>query len=93
MIDAGQKKVTIAAIALAAQIAAPTLGAYARDYGQYEDVPQHIRDWFKALKNPQTGRAIRGKLRAALFRGRLCPSAANRNTQRSASASRSSLTH
>jgi hypothetical protein len=57
MIDAGQKKVTIAALALAAQITGLTVGVYARDHGQYEDVPQHIRDWFKALKNPQNGRS------------------------------------
>ena len=55
MINVGRKKVAITAVALVARILDPTLGVYARDYGQYEDVPQHIRDWFKALKNPQTG--------------------------------------
>jgi hypothetical protein len=52
MINARRRKVAIAAVAL---ILCPTLGLYARDYGQYEEIPQHIRDWFKALKNPQTG--------------------------------------
>ena len=44
MINAGQKKVAIAALALATQITALTLSVHARDYGQYENVPQHIRD-------------------------------------------------
>ena len=47
----------MAALALAAHITGLTRGVHARDYGQYEDVPQHIRDWFKALKNPQSGRS------------------------------------
>jgi hypothetical protein len=45
------------ALALAVQIASLAFGVYARDHGQYEDVPPHIRDWFKALKNPQDGRS------------------------------------
>jgi hypothetical protein len=27
--------------------------AYARDYGQYLDSPEHIRNWFKGLNNPR----------------------------------------
>ena len=53
----GQEKGAIALIVLAAHIVGPTLVVSARDYGQYGDVPQHIRDWFKALKNPQNGRS------------------------------------
>jgi len=41
----GQEKVAIALIVLAAHIAGLTLVVSAGDYGQYEDVPQHIRDW------------------------------------------------
>ena len=51
----GQEKVAIALIVLAAHIVGLTLVVSARDYGQYEDVPQHIRDWFKALKSPRYG--------------------------------------
>ena len=50
-----KKKVAITALALAALITGLTPGVYARDYGQYNDVPQHIRDWFKGLKNPRNG--------------------------------------
>ena len=50
-----KKKIAIAAVALAAQMTGLTPGLYARDYGQYNDVPQHIRDWFKGLKNPRNG--------------------------------------
>ena len=53
----GQEKVAIALLVITAQIAGLTPVVSARDYGQYEDVPQHIRDWFKALKNPQNGRS------------------------------------
>ena len=42
-----KKKIVLAALALAALITGLTLSAHARDYGQYNDVPQHIRDWFK----------------------------------------------
>jgi hypothetical protein len=41
-------------IMLAAPVTGLTPGA-ARDYGQYEEIPRPIRDWFKALKNPQSG--------------------------------------
>jgi hypothetical protein len=51
MNNARRSKVAIPAVAL---ILCPTLG-HARDYGQYEDSTQHMRDWFKALKHPQTG--------------------------------------
>jgi hypothetical protein len=30
-------------------------GVYARDYGQYANRPQHLRDWFKRLENPRLG--------------------------------------
>jgi hypothetical protein len=50
-----QKKIALAALTLAAQITGLTPGVHARDYGQYNDVPQHIRDWFKGLKNPRNG--------------------------------------
>ena len=51
----GQEKGAIALIVLAAHIVGLTLVVSARDYGQYGDVPQHIRDWFKALKNSRYG--------------------------------------
>jgi hypothetical protein len=51
----GQEKVAIVLVILAAHVAGLTLVVSARDYGQYEDVPQHIREWFKALKNPRYG--------------------------------------
>lgn len=57
MINGGQKKVAIGTLALFAQITGLTFDVNARDYGQYENIPQHIRDWFKALKNPQNGRS------------------------------------
>lgn len=50
-----KEKVTIIALAIAMQITGLTSGAYARDFGQYNDVPRHVRDWFKALKNPRDG--------------------------------------
>ena len=46
-----KKKIAIAVLAFAPQIIGPAPGVHARDYGQYNDVPQHIRDWFKGLKN------------------------------------------
>jgi hypothetical protein len=54
ILNAGRRNVTIAAVALVAQISYPMLTVYGRDYGQYEHVPDYIRDWFKALKNPRT---------------------------------------
>jgi hypothetical protein len=30
-------------------------GVDARDYGQYANHPQHLRDWFKRLENPRLG--------------------------------------
>ena len=46
-----KKKVALAALAIATQMTGLTLSVQARDYGQYNNVPQHIRDWFKGLKN------------------------------------------
>jgi hypothetical protein len=42
-------------LAITAQVAGLTLDANARDRGQYNDVPENIREWFRALRNPQTG--------------------------------------
>ena len=50
-----KKKVALAALAIATQMTGLTLSVQARDYGQYNNVPQHIRDWFKGLKNPRNG--------------------------------------
>jgi hypothetical protein len=41
-------------VLVAAFVAGGALNAHARDYGQYSDVPTHIRDWFKGLENPRT---------------------------------------
>lgn len=40
---------------LAAFVAAGSTGAHARDYGQYSNVPNHLRNWFKSLYNRRTG--------------------------------------
>ena len=42
-------------IVAAAFVAGGPLDAHARDYGQYSDSPQHIRNWFKRLNNPRLG--------------------------------------
>jgi hypothetical protein len=52
----GPIKVAMTLVAVAVQIAGLAVDASARDRGQYNDVPEYIRDWFKALRNPQTGR-------------------------------------
>jgi hypothetical protein len=48
-------KIARASLLVVAQIVGPSPDASARDYGEYEDVPRRIRDWFKALKNPRNG--------------------------------------
>ncbi len=52
---ARKKKIAVAALALPAQITGITLSVDARDNGQSNDVPQHVRDWFKRLKNRRNG--------------------------------------
>jgi hypothetical protein len=48
-------KIAKTSLILAAQIIGPSPDVSARDLGEYEDIPQRIRDWFKALKNPHNG--------------------------------------
>jgi hypothetical protein len=52
-----RRHVSIVSLMLAALIVSWGLSARARDDGQYQDVPGHLRDWFAALKNPRTGRS------------------------------------
>ena len=46
---------SIPVLLVAALFAGVTYSAHARDDGRYANVPTHIRNWFKRLKNQRTG--------------------------------------
>jgi len=45
----------VSQLLVAAFVAGNALSASARDFGQYSNSPQQLREWFDSLQNPQTG--------------------------------------
>lgn len=51
----GGRAVFASRLLVTAFVAAGSINASARDYGQYSNVPGQMRNWFKGLQNRRTG--------------------------------------